>query len=253
MDKFVQIKDSWSKKSQKLGLKGCNVVYYRKAFTIEESKRFFNSLKQLKWAHQDIIVGGKLVKENRLTASYSSDGKITYTYNSTKRAGESFPPVLLEIKKRVEEILDNTCEFNYCLCNYYIDGEHSIGFHSDDEPQLRYPIASISFGAARKFKFRSKTKEPAESIMLEDGSLIVMDEESQKNYLHGIDKEKNAGARINLTFRIIEPETRRFPDYQEGSKRIKVDRDTYIPVEPTIGLEEATNEDPGIKLAKEES
>lgn len=244
MDKFVQVKDQWSKKSQKIPLKGCNVLYYRKAFTIEESKKLFQRLKELNWAQSELILGGELKRANRLTASYSIDGKIGYTYNYTTSVGEMFHPVLFEIKERVDEILDRKYDFNFCFCNYYVNGEHSIAFHSDSEPKLRFPIASVSFGAARKFKFRSKTKGLTETVVLEDGSLLLMDEESQKNYLHGIDKEKNAGPRINLTFRIMDAGSKSYPQFpeQEGSKRIKVDQDTYIPVNNEKKLEESVGE-----------
>ena len=48
--------------------------------------------------------------------------------------------------------------FNSVLANLYRDGRDSMGWHSDDEPELGAEpvIASLSFGALRRFRFRSR-------------------------------------------------------------------------------------------------
>ena len=97
--------------------------------------------------------------------------------------------------------------FNSVLANLYRDGRDSMGWHSDDEPELgREPaIASLSFGAVRRFRFRSReTRRVAGAIDLAHGSLLVMRGATQRLYQHDLPKTSAAvGPRVNLTFRTI--------------------------------------------------
>ncbi|MEO8011625.1 MAG: alpha-ketoglutarate-dependent dioxygenase AlkB, partial [Dokdonella sp.] len=97
--------------------------------------------------------------------------------------------------------------FNGVLANRYRDGQDSMGWHSDDERELgEQPlIASLSFGAVRRFRLRHKNSgaKPI-AIELESGSLLVMAGATQQNYRHDLPKTARAvGERINLTFRRI--------------------------------------------------
>ncbi len=98
--------------------------------------------------------------------------------------------------------------FNSVLLNYYRNERDSMGMHSDDEPELGLQpvIASFSLGEARTLVFRHRSDRSRESLRLElgDGSLLLMRGASQRNWKHGIAKERRAcGARVNLTFRRI--------------------------------------------------
>ena len=60
---------------------------------------------------------------------------------------------------------------NGVLVNWYQDGEHYIGWHSDDVSQLDQdaPIYTISLGATRTFKIReTKDKNNVTDHELED-------------------------------------------------------------------------------------
>ena len=88
--------------------------------------------------------------------------------------------------------------------NLYHDGNVGVGWHSDDEKSIEEhsSIASVSFGAERKFSFKNKQSNKIISILLEHGSLLLMKGETQKNWLHSLPKSKNITLpRINLTFR----------------------------------------------------
>ena len=66
-------------------------------------------------------------------------------------------------------------------------------------------IASLSFGAERKFKFKHKTKKQVIDVFLEKGSLLLMKGETQYHWLHRLPPTKKVKTpRINLTFRTIE-------------------------------------------------
>jgi len=96
--------------------------------------------------------------------------------------------------------------FNSCLLNLYHDGTEGMTWHSDAEHELKKhgAIASLSFGAQRKFAFKHKeTKEKIE-LVLEDGSLLLMKGVTQDYWLHCLAPSKRITTpRINLTFRQI--------------------------------------------------
>ena len=101
--------------------------------------------------------------------------------------------------------IESEVEFNVCLLNYYEDGNQRIGWHSDREELGRTtPIVSISLGATREFLIRSKTDGVRDraSISMTNGSMVVMENECQMQYLHSVPSDKNVtSGRINLTFR----------------------------------------------------
>ncbi len=83
-----------------------------------------------------------------------------------------------------------------------------MGMHSDDEPELGAEpvIASLSLGEVRTLVFRHRSDRSRKSLRIElgDGSLLLMRGATQRNWKHGIAKERRpCGARVNLTFRRI--------------------------------------------------
>jgi alkylated DNA repair dioxygenase AlkB len=109
------------------------------------------------------------------------------------------------MKARVEQVAD--VPFNSVLLNLYRDGRDSVAWHSDDEPELgeNPVIASVSFGAERRFQFKHKhNPDLRQTIDLTHGSLLLMRGTTQHFWKHQIPKtQKPCGARINLTFRTI--------------------------------------------------
>jgi len=79
-----------------------------------------------------------------------------------------------------------------------------MSWHSDNDKEFGiYPvIASVSFGAARPFRFRHKNGNETVDLRLEPGSLLLMRGGTQENWLHALPKTKRVKEmRINLTFR----------------------------------------------------
>ena len=145
-----------------------------------------------------------------MTAWYGDAGK-TYCYSGITVEPIPWTPLLLSIKTRVEAVANTT--FNSVLLNYYRGEQDSVSWHSDDEPELgQNPvIASVSFGATRKFQFKHKTNPDLRAaIDLTPGSLLIMAGATQHFWKHQIPKTtKPVGARINLTFRVIIRDERR--------------------------------------------
>ncbi|MNE85874.1 2OG-Fe(II) oxygenase superfamily protein [compost metagenome] len=96
---------------------------------------------------------------------------------------------------------------NGVLLNYYRDGQDSMGWHSDDEPELgRNPlVASLNLGGTRRFDLRRKGHSAIDySVELEAGSLLVMSGTTQHYWQHQVAKTRREVApRLNLTFRLV--------------------------------------------------
>ena len=83
------------------------------------------------------------------------------------------------------------------LANLYRDGSDSMGWHSDDEPELGAQpiIASLSLGAARRFVLKSRAPGGGKlELQLEHGSLLVMRGDTQKNYKHSLPRTRKKAA-----------------------------------------------------------
>ena len=157
------------------------------------------------WRAEKVNVWGRTFNQPRLTAWYGEKGK-SYTYSGIHMEPNPWTPALLEVKLAIESIVGVV--FNSALLNYYRNERDSIGFHSDDEKELgsQPVIASFSLGEERTFVFKHKhshTLKPAK-LKLTSGSLLLMRDNTQKYWKHGIEKEtKPCGPRVNLTFRQI--------------------------------------------------
>lgn len=177
-------------------------IYYGKFLTFDEANGYFHSLLQnIPWKNDEVVVFGKHTVTKRKTAWYG-DSNYVYIYSNTIKQALSWTRELINLKHLVEN-LSNT-KFNSCLLNLYHDGNEGMGWHSDDEKSIEEnsTIASVSFGAERKFSFKHKQNKKIISVLLEHGSLLLMKEVTQKNWLHSLPKSKKITLpRINLTFR----------------------------------------------------
>jgi alkylated DNA repair dioxygenase AlkB len=112
---------------------------------------------------------------------------------------------IIGIKKKCEEVSGET--YNSCLLNLYHDGSEGMAYHSDAETDLKKhgAIASLTFGAERKFLFKHKTTKEKVEIFLENGSLLIMKGTTQDHWLHRLPPTTKVNTpRVNLTFRTIE-------------------------------------------------
>ncbi len=157
----------------------------------------------IEWKNDEAKIFGKHYITKRKAAWYG-DSNFSYTYSNTTKHALSWTKELQELKQLVEG-LTNT-KFNSCLLNLYHDGNEGMAWHSDDEKSLGKDttIASMSFGAERKFAFRHKTTKETIALNLENGSLLVMAGATQSNWLHLLPPTKKVSEpRINLTFRTM--------------------------------------------------
>ncbi len=188
-----------------LDMPDADVVSYPALFSSAEADTLFEALAtRIEWARKSIRLYGRTVPIPRLTAWYGDAGA-TYTYSGITETPLPWTSELLDIRSRVESVA--AFEFNSVLLNYYRGGRDSMSWHSDDEPELgRNPvIASVSFGAERKFQFKHRSvPEMRAAVDLTHGSLLLMTGPTQHFWKHQLPKSARAeGSRINLTFRRV--------------------------------------------------
>ncbi|AMA49344.1 MULTISPECIES: alpha-ketoglutarate-dependent dioxygenase AlkB family protein [Flavobacterium] len=181
------------------------LIYYPSFFSLEQANILLKKLEsEIPWQQDKITVYGKEHFQPRLTALFGNEGK-PYAYSNIVMRPHPWTPLLTHIKDEVERVCDT--HFTTVLLNNYRNGQDSMGWHSDNEKELgRNPIiASVSFGAERNFQLKHNSIETAkQNIHLQHGSLLIMQGAIQHFWKHQVPKtQKNVGARINLTFRVI--------------------------------------------------
>jgi alkylated DNA repair dioxygenase AlkB len=157
------------------------------------------------WRQDQVRVFGSLHKIPRLHQWFADDG-LSYRWSGITMLPEPWFAELSTLRERVSAAADSP--FNSVLINYYRDGNDTMGWHSDDEPELgaNPVIASLSLGATRDFKLRPKAGVNAEphTLALNSGSLLVMSGLAQRHWQHSLPKRKRVlQPRMNLTFRQI--------------------------------------------------
>lgn len=200
MDLFGNLADA----NENLLPKDGTVNYYGKIIDQEEADAFYiQLLENIEWKNDEAVIFGKKILTKRKVAWYGDDN-YEYTYSNSTKKAIPWTPELVKLKALAEEKTGE--EFNSCLLNLYHNGEEGMAYHSDGEKDLKKngAIASLSFGAERRFSFKHKfTKEKVE-LLLEHGSLLVMKDQTQSFWLHRLPPTKKIHTpRINLTFRTI--------------------------------------------------
>ncbi|MBB6240021.1 alkylated DNA repair dioxygenase AlkB [Pedobacter sp. AK013] len=192
----TELFDGGIKKYTDFNLPDTELRLWQHFFVKREADNYYNTLlKESPWQQRSRKMYDKVIADPRLTAYYGGEN------------GNAWTPLLLEIKKIMEQITE--INFDRVLLNLYRDGKDSVAWHSDTLPAdgKHHHIASVTFGDTRIFKVRHKFNKEIRQldIPLTHGSLLLMGEAMQEYYEHHVPKTTRAiGPRINLTFRISE-------------------------------------------------
>ncbi len=182
------------------------LLYFPQAFSARQAQQFLDHcLHELPWRQDRILIAGRSILVPRLQNWFGDPGAL-YSYSGIALSPLPWTAMLHDIKSRVEALCH--VRFNSVLANHYRDGRDSVSWHSDDEPELGgHPvIASVSFGASRRFELRHRYKrsQPTLRLNLDHGSVLVMRGTTQAFWRHQVPKEEGVNTpRINLTFRQI--------------------------------------------------
>ena len=179
-------------------------LYWKSVFSSTLSNYCYtNLMNEINWKHDELTMFGRHIVTKRMVAWYG-DQALAYKYSNKTKIAMLWTPELSLIKEKVELVTGH--KYNSCLLNLYHNGEEGMGWHSDNEKQLKEngAIASLSFGAPRKFTMKHKATKEKISLELDSGSLLLMRGSIQKHWLHSLPLSKKIKeARINLTFRTI--------------------------------------------------
>jgi alkylated DNA repair dioxygenase AlkB len=180
------------------------VNYYGPIINNESANSFYKTLLDtIDWRNDEAYLFGKKYITKRKVAWYG-DLAFEYAYSNVTKKATPWTKELLILKNLVEK--ESQEIYNSCLLNLYHSGDEGMAWHSDAEKDLKKngAIGSISFGAERKFSFKHKETQEIVSLILEHGSLLVMKDATQTNWLHRLPpSSKVFQPRINLTFRSI--------------------------------------------------
>ncbi len=183
---------------------GC-VEYYGEVLDPGEANHYLERLLGgIEWRNDEAVIFGRHITTKRKVAWYGASD-FTYTYSNIIRQALPWTAELLALKVLTEEITG--ARYNSCLLNLYHDGDEGMAWHSDDEKELEPggAIASLSFGAERRFLFRHRESKETVELRLAAGSLLVMKGDTQTYWLHSLPKMKKVRLpRVNLTFRTME-------------------------------------------------
>ncbi len=181
------------------------VEYWNDLISESNSDDYLHALlRTIDWRKDELYMFGKKIITKRKVAWYG-DNPFEYTYSKSTKRALPWTDELQELKTIIENKTGDT--FNSCLLNLYHTGSEGMGWHADNEKELLIhgAIASLSFGAERKFVLKHKeTKEKVE-LILQHGSLLMMKGTTQDHWLHRLPPTKKVTSpRVNLTFRTID-------------------------------------------------
>src|SRR5262245_3883422 len=128
-------------------------------------------LAELDWEEQRFTIYGRTVPMPRLIAMYGPGG---YRYSGVVHPPRPLTARLDAICRRVEDVTGRV--FNSVLANLYRDGDDSVGWHRDSDYAHggRPDIASVSFGATRRFEVRDRTGRARAAEDLPSGSVLLV-------------------------------------------------------------------------------
>lgn len=202
----VDVEGEWAQEHEMKGLPGATVFYQHEFIDEDTANRWYTQLTELEtWYRPTLSMCGKPYVQSRYIASYVKSPSLNARYSGhSVKVNHPYPPLLEEIQRTVSERLG--VGFEHVLLNWYQDGSVHIGKHRDSKEV----IASLSLGAKRTFIMHPYMSNGEKKVVgaevkrwvLGNGSLLVMQGDTQENWKHEIPKEpKIEEGRISLNFR----------------------------------------------------
>ena len=196
-----------------ISIPGAEIHYEENFLPAAEATKLFHLLEEkCAWERRQTSFQSAVPRDE----AYYGDPGTNYTYSRREYKPLGWIPELLCLKARVDAATPASAfsnlglprlPYNAVLCNLYRNGNDSVGWHADAEPEMGLVIASVSLGAERLFRLKGQNGAVALAERLPHGSLLIMAGQTQRKFKHEVPKEPDvAQPRINLTFRHIKHE-----------------------------------------------
>lgn len=189
-----------------IGLTDGRLYWWQDFIDVAEAERLHAALvEEIPWEQHQVRIMGRLLDCPRLSC-WIGDPGTAYVYSRVRFEPRPWTPTLALLRERVSAAAG--VHFNSVLANRYRDGRDAMGWHADDEPELgpEPVIASLSFGATRRFALKHRASGERRNLDLTPGSLLVMAGTTQQHWVHALPRTaRPVGERINLTFRVVKP------------------------------------------------
>lgn len=176
----------------------------------ESDAQWFEEIWRLHPAeHDTIMMFGRAVPTPRFQQAYGESYRFSGNTFIALPVPEPLRACVETLQAVVADAASGRSYLRGALVNWYADGEHYIGPHSDGEASLlrHSPVLSLSLGAARRFVFTAKKDRPEGSVerlelLLQDGDLVVMGGTTQQTHKHALPKMKRClKKRVSVTMR----------------------------------------------------
>ena len=166
---------------------------------------FHTLCNELPWERPRVRVFGRQHPVPRLTC-WLADPGVRYRYSGLVHEGRGWPEALTTLRRRLGALTGRAP--NGVLANLYRDGDDTMGWHRDNEPELGpMPwVLSYNLGAARDFALRRHGEHrQCRVLTLRHDDLLVMSPRVQHHFEHALPRRRRVDApRLNLTFREIQ-------------------------------------------------
>jgi alkylated DNA repair dioxygenase AlkB len=141
---------------------------------------------ELPWQQRSRPMYGEMVPEPRLTAAVPVDRL----------------PIVAAIADALSERYRQSLRQSWA--NWYRDGDDAVAWHGDriGRTQVNPLVAIVSLGGPRHFGIRSNEGGASRRVILHSGDLLVMGGAMQHRWQHSVPRQRHAGGRISLTFRV---------------------------------------------------
>jgi alkylated DNA repair dioxygenase AlkB len=197
-----------------------SAVLHEGVWSRDEAQALVETLRAtLAWESRRLFIFGRWVSEPRRSAWYGDPGA-RYHYSGTRLEPLPWTAELERVRHVAHRCAaaagtargaggaagGAAAPFNSVLANLYRDGNDTMGWHADDEPELGPApvIASVSLGAERRFDLRHRETRETVRTVLPSGSVLVMSGATQRHWVHAVPRQARVrDARINLTYRTI--------------------------------------------------
>ncbi len=165
------------------------------------------------WAlHPDKMGKVKLFNKEHETPRWQQSYGQSYRFSGLEHAALPLPASVQRYLDYANTLPQYGGQFNMALLNWYQDGRHHIGYHADDESQMRKSpsgethVFSLSFGQQRPLSLKPKKEGRELKVEMANNSVVVMGGLCQKTHKHAVlkvagKKGERMGRRINVTFR----------------------------------------------------